>query len=196
MPTKRCRSCLRFGRRKRLDPAPPRLVNTASIERPVFIEINPAGVLRLAAPILYAWPSRAALGRGTTKNDTTTHGQHRRYRLLSRRIPSSRCQSNRRILVRRNPYLFEVWTAVSAAGSRESRSGGARRDRTDDLLLAKQALSQLSYGPVSTLRPVGSPPSRRCLQENSKKLRPPREWWAWKDLNFRPHAYQARALTN
>jgi hypothetical protein len=26
-------------------------------------------------------------------------------------------------------------------------AGGARRDRTDDLLLAKQALSQLSYGP-------------------------------------------------
>src|SRR6478735_1570530 len=26
-------------------------------------------------------------------------------------------------------------------------SGGARRDRTDDLLLAKQALAQLSYGP-------------------------------------------------
>ncbi len=22
------------------------------------------------------------------------------------------------------------------------------------------------------------------------------EWWAWEDLNFRPHAYQARALTN
>ena len=28
------------------------------------------------------------------------------------------------------------------------QSGGARRDRTDDLLLAKQALSQLSYAPV------------------------------------------------
>ena len=28
-------------------------------------------------------------------------------------------------------------------------AGGARRDRTDDLLLAKQALSQLSYGPMS-----------------------------------------------
>ena len=27
-------------------------------------------------------------------------------------------------------------------------NGGASRDRTDDLLLAKQALSQLSYGPV------------------------------------------------
>ena len=23
-----------------------------------------------------------------------------------------------------------------------------------------------------------------------------KEWWAWEDLNFRPHAYQARALTN
>jgi hypothetical protein len=29
-----------------------------------------------------------------------------------------------------------------------TQTGGARRDRTDDLLLAKQALSQLSYGPV------------------------------------------------
>ena len=29
-----------------------------------------------------------------------------------------------------------------------AKSGGARRDRTDDLLLAKQALSQLSYGPA------------------------------------------------
>ena len=26
--------------------------------------------------------------------------------------------------------------------------GGARRDRTDDLMLAKHALSQLSYGPL------------------------------------------------
>jgi hypothetical protein len=34
-------------------------------------------------------------------------------------------------------------TSFEPAGA----SGGARRDRTDDLLLAKQALSQLSYGP-------------------------------------------------
>jgi hypothetical protein len=34
---------------------------------------------------------------------------------------------------------------VQQSGSRGV--GGARRDRTDDLLLAKQALSQLSYGP-------------------------------------------------
>ena len=73
-------------------------------------------------------------------------------------------------------------------GSRPSRSnrpprpgasrGGARRDRTDDLMLAKHALSQLSYGPMG---------------ESSK---PGRGWWAWEDSNFRPHAYQARALTD
>ena len=32
--------------------------------------------------------------------------------------------------------------------------GGAGRDRTDGLLLAKQALSQLSYGPAFLLLPV------------------------------------------
>ena len=30
---------------------------------------------------------------------------------------------------------------------RDERHGGAGRDRTDDPLLAKQVLSQLSYGP-------------------------------------------------
>ena len=50
-------------------------------------------------------------------------------------------------------------------------NGGARRDRTDDLMLAKHALSQLSYGPEL------------------------RRWWARVELNYRPHAYQACALT-
>ena len=30
----------------------------------------------------------------------------------------------------------------------QAKAGGANRDRTDDLKLAKLALSQLSYGPV------------------------------------------------
>ena len=30
---------------------------------------------------------------------------------------------------------------------KQIKVGGARRDRTDDLLRARQALSQLSYGP-------------------------------------------------
>ena len=62
-------------------------------------------------------------------------------------------------------------------------AGGARRDRTDDLLLAKQALSQLSYGPAPVFDEAWVPSD--CGN-----------WWAWEDLNFRPHAYQARALTN
>ena len=33
-----------------------------------------------------------------------------------------------------------------------AKAGGARRDRTDDLMLAKHALSQLSYGPVTRRR--------------------------------------------
>ena len=33
--------------------------------------------------------------------------------------------------------------------------GGAKRDRTADLLLARQALSQLSYGPTLGIKMVG-----------------------------------------
>ncbi len=39
-------------------------------------------------------------------------------------------------------------------------SGGARRDRTDDLMLAKHALSQLSYGPV---------PEDECLRRSLRR---------------------------
>ena len=121
------------------------------LERPVCIEIDPAGVLRLAAPILYARPSRAALSRGTTSNHTAMHGQHRRYRLLSRHIPSSRCQDfYRRLSPWRICALFSFGHSHPHQLGR--KSGGARRDRTDDLKLAKLALSQLSYGPV---RPLG-----------------------------------------
>ena len=62
----------------------------------------------------------------------------RGLRLTGRRTSGSRKRTNDR--------------SGSAAADRRApickhRSGGARRDRTDDLLLAKQALSQLSYGP-------------------------------------------------
>ena len=39
--------------------------------------------------------------------------------------------------------MVEVWRYGGA-------NGGGERDRTDDLLLAKQALSQLSYTPDKT----------------------------------------------
>jgi hypothetical protein len=79
-------------------------------------------------------------------------------------------------------------------------------------MLAKHALSQLSYGPVpedecSLARRaearVNQPAfaSATARQPSFKrpaepKLQSSEGWWAWEDLNFRPHAYQARALTN
>ena len=63
--------------------------------------------------------------------------------------------------------------------------GGARRDRTADLLRARQALSQLSYGPMVTW----------LVSLNSDKIWV-LTWWVWEDLNFRPHPYQGCALTN
>jgi hypothetical protein len=68
------------------------------------------------------------------------------------------------------------YTASAAA------AGGASRDRTDDLKLAKLALSQLSYGP-------------KAMRNRGRAPRTAHKWWAEKELNLRPHAYQACALT-
>ena len=78
----------------------------------------------------------------------------------------------------------------------ERGDGGGRRDRTDDLLLAKQALSQLSYAPgIRRGRDPGVVrPARTGL--TLRKSRSRESWWAREDLNLRPHAYQARALTS
>ena len=88
--------------------------------------------------------------------------------------------------------------------ARRAKRGGARRDRTDDLMLAKHALSQLSYGPVPedecfdgpvvALRAMPGTLASSCVA--APRVAEGEAWWAWEDLNFRPHAYQARALTN
>src|SRR5271167_5010621 len=87
----------------------------------------------------------------------------------------------------------------------KAKRGGARRDRTDDLMLAKHALSQLSYGPMSRSAPKRSARLRSIELHRAHFASPyaaapcvaeGEAWWAWEDLNFRPHAYQARALTN
>jgi hypothetical protein len=59
-----------------------------------------------------------------------------------------------------------------AHGGRQVKAGGASRDRTGDLLVANQTLSQLSYGPSL------------------------KSWWVWEELHLRPHPYQGCALTN
>lgn len=61
------------------------------------------------------------------------------------------------------------------------RIGGGRRDRTDDPLLAKQVLSQLSYAPM--YRYFSGVPTAR-------------QWWVWLDSNQRPPPYQDGALTD
>jgi hypothetical protein len=76
---------------------------------------------------------------------------------------------------------LRFWTFPSRAGRADAaasprcggRSGGARRDRTDDLLLAKQALSQLSYGPGSIFgsRPHGQLPGADLFA----KIQPPED---------------------
>jgi hypothetical protein len=75
-------------------------------------------------------------------------------------------------------------------------SGGADRDRTGDPLLAKQVLSQLSYSP-SLVFPAAAPKGTR-QKTIASRAHPGQagSWWVWMDLNHRPHAYQACALTN
>ena len=42
-----------------------------------------------------------------------------------------------------------MYELLNYVGAKFNRHGGGERDRTDGLLLAKQALSQLSYTPVN-----------------------------------------------
>ena len=84
----------------------------------------------------------------------------RRYVTIdSRSDPtSSRCQISRAgpppsgsdrygIVFRERERWAACWGLSAGLVGSNDPPGGARRDRTDDLLLAKQALSQLSYGP-------------------------------------------------
>src|SRR5579883_1600232 len=81
----------------------------------------------------------------TTENARTDIRSLRLLYPLIGCISSSRCQ------IRRDAHRALRETAFYRTNRRRRRaSGGARRDRTDDLMLAKHALSQLSYGPVAT----------------------------------------------
>src|SRR5215467_854211 len=90
------------------------------------------------------------------------HRSRRYVTIDSRSDPtSSRCQISRlRIRLRGLPQAKDV-----LCGRAQGSAGGARRNRTDDLLLAKQALSQLSYGPS---RCQGSEAS---LREHARRCR-------------------------
>ncbi len=76
-----------------------------------------------------------------------------------------------------------IASAINGRALTASAVNGGERVRTDDPLLAKQVLSQLSYTPTN---PPHSP----------QAAKPEDHWWAREDLNLRPHAYQACALTS
>jgi hypothetical protein len=76
------------------------------------------------------------------------------------------------IVKERQPAERDAATHTQGALRRHVRKfGGGERDRTDDPLLAKQVLSQLSYTPGE-------------------------DWWVWLDSNQRPPPYQDGALTD
>ena len=86
--------------------------------------------------------------------------------------------SKRRNLRRENPSIHNVIDPHIPAGRPKQRKpvsfrdrtslglGGARRDRTDDLMLAKHALYQLSYGPLKAW-PAGSLRRPACPPKES-----------------------------
>lgn len=97
--------------------------------------------------------SRARLGKPIICGRlSVSRDKSRPFRIMKfEQIFSLRCQTEQaesqeacRKLFSRTTFLPHLYSTPG--------SGGAGRDRTDDILLAKQALSQLSYGPLLPLR--------------------------------------------
>jgi hypothetical protein len=65
-------------------------------------------------------------------------------------------------LFRASPGTLRSPCPAAPRVARRAKRGGARRDRTDDLMLAKHALSQLSYGPV---------PEDECFKLEKRHMR-------------------------
>jgi hypothetical protein len=70
------------------------------------------------------------------------------------RLVTAACAGGRYAAADRAAINRPHWLGPHDPETCNRQSGGARRDRTDDLLLAKQALSQLSYGPFRDQKSV------------------------------------------
>lgn len=101
--------------------------------------------------------------------------------------------------------LSQLSYSPNSMRSRAKRSTGARNDARRPLALRKPKLSnsKQTRSSKSTVthqtgakHHAGRParPAQRWFKEPSSVSR--NKWWAREDLNFRPHAYQACALTN
>src|SRR5690349_6098649 len=87
----------------------------------------------------------------------------------------------RRGRLRSLAWLIPALGLPGRSSRERAKSGGARRDRTDDLMLAKHALSQLSYGPLpedECLLVQRSPPLalRRSSLRSRKACRAEAAW--------------------
>jgi hypothetical protein len=84
-----------------------------------------------------------------SRRNTTAPSQNENNYLLFQIVkdqPNRRFARKHQAAPQQAKLVDDTWGAALTTSS-----GGANRDRTDDLLLAKQALSQLSYGPVDAL---------------------------------------------
>lgn len=114
------------------------------------------------------------------------HAHHKTFlRMTFLFISTRHLRAIRRIVANRdNPFGIARSpnrnVAAASDNPADCASGGAGRDRTDDILLAKQALSQLSYGPLLPLESylveemVGlgglEPPTSRLSSARSNQL--------------------------
>ena len=175
----------------------------ALTERPACFEIDPRGV-RSSAPIGYGCRTQliTAYNCGSisssrcqttciarSKIDAIQIQMHGR---ISKRGPPSPRPALR---LRRAPSRFQGWLANRSGISREgwwSQTGSNRRPPA----------CKAGALPTELWPPAYAPLELRLASRSSRWAGLPADaaeregWWAWEDSNFRPHAYQARALTN
>jgi hypothetical protein len=122
-------------------------------------KINPTAMRSSVADIMHSENANPETTRTPPTNlHFTMHGDsaRRSAALKSRAWHSDRSPLHdvrhhaRRPKAKACGFMFPR-TSVQPSIGHAVPSGGARRDRTDDLLLAKQALSQLSYGPIQKI---------------------------------------------
>jgi hypothetical protein len=123
------------------------------------------------SPNISATGSRNKSPTNSSKSIESTHPDQSRASILTMVLmPKNQNHDRNRST---NNHCHDRNQKYAQAGNRFHLSpgffGGADRDRTGGLLVANQALSQLSYSPSTV-------------------------WWAWIDLNYRPHPYQGCAL--
>ena len=154
---------------------PSRVRQTLAHATPRTSRMNPKPRTRIAASTGLRPPESSCAPRSAPEPDSHCHKDQHPARTPHAPLPRPRTPSTP------NPNRNHDKTTQA-----HTRTGGGGRDRTDDPLLAKQVLSQLSYAPNHAARTHAEIPPQNAR----------RKWWAREDLNLRPHAYQACALTS